>query len=174
MKPTIFRYGLYSVLIILASGIIQFFVFPKCNYEVQEVIGYLSILLSMIFVFMGMRHYRNQVNNGTLSFGQGLKIGVLIVLIPSVCSGLFDIFYSEVLNPQWGEDYFNHYAEQIKKTTEPGKLQAALDKLQSQKEMFSNPALQFIIMFATVFVIGFIVTIISSLTLMRKRNPVSA
>jgi hypothetical protein len=174
MKPTIFRYGLYGVIIIVASGLIQFFIFPKCNFEVQEVIGYLTILLSMIFVFLGIRYYRNHINGGLLSFGQGLKIGTLIVLIPSVCFGLFDLFYAKVLNPDWQNDYLNHYVEKLKKTTPPDQLQPKLDALHSQMEMFSNPVMEFLLMFATVFIIGFIVTIISSLTLMRKRKIVAA
>ncbi|HEV8287069.1 MAG TPA: DUF4199 domain-containing protein [Chitinophagaceae bacterium] len=171
MKSTAFRYGLYGTLVVLASGIIQFIVFPKCNFKVQEVIGYLTILLSMIFVFIGIRHYRNYINNGELSFGQGLKVGTLIVLIPSVFFGLFDIFYAKVLNPKWGQDYLEYYSQQLKENTPPEKLQPALDKLQSQMQMFSNPVMQFLIMFGTVFVIGFIVAIISALALRRRKSP---
>ncbi len=170
MKPTIFRYGFYAVLVAAGSAIIQFIIFPKCSFETQEVIGYLTILLAMIFVFMGIRHYRNHVNKGTLSFGQGLKIGVLIILVPSVFFGLFDIFYSKIINPNWQNDYVNHYAEKIRSTSSPEQAQAKLDQLHSQVEMFNNPLMQFVIMFGTVFVIGFIVTIISSLTLMKKQK----
>ena len=174
MKSTIFRYGLYGAFLALILAIIQLMIFPKCNYQIQEVIGYLTILLAMVFVFAGIRHYRNHINNGALSFGQGLKIGTLIVLIPSVFFGLFDILYARVLNPSWATDYYNHYAEEIRKNTAPAEVQPALDKLQSQIEMFNNPVMQFIIMFATVFVIGFIVTIISSLSLMRKQKTLVA
>jgi hypothetical protein len=172
MKQTIFRYGLYGVLVILASAIIQYIIFPKCSFETQEVIGYLTIFLSMIFVFLGIRQYRNKINNGLLSFGQGLKIGTLIVLIPAVFFGLFDIFYAKVLNPNWQTDYLAYYTEKIRKTTPPEKLQPALDKMNSQMEMFNSPVMQFILMFLTVFIIGFIVTIISSLALMKKQKPV--
>jgi len=172
MKPTVFRYGLYGVLVVLASGVIQYIIFPKCSFETQEVIGYLTIFLSMIFVFFGMRQYRNKINNGVLSFGQGLKIGTLIVLIPSVFFGLFDIFYAKVLNPDWKTEYLAYYAEKIRKTTPPEKLQPALDKMNAQMEMFSSPVMEFILMFLTVFIVGFIVTIISSLALMKKQKTV--
>jgi hypothetical protein len=48
------------------------------------------MLLAMVFVFLGIRHFRDHENEGMLTFGQGLKIGVLIVLIPAVAFGLFD------------------------------------------------------------------------------------
>lgn len=170
MRSTIFRYGLYGAAVVLILGIIQIIIFPTCNYDTQEVIGYLTIFLAMIFVFPGIRHYRDHIHNGALSFGDGLKVGVLIILIPSAFFGLFDILYGKVINPSWASDYYKHYAEEIRKSTAPEKVQPALDKLQSQMEMFSNPVMQFIIMFGTVFLVGCIVTIISSLALMRKQK----
>lgn len=170
MRSTVLRYGFYGVIVLIISGIIQVIIYPKCNFEIQEVFGYLTILVSMIFVFLGIRHYRDHVNNGLLSFGQGLKIGILIVLIPAIFFGLFDLLYSKVLNPSWQSEYLAHYTEKLRKATPPDKLQAALDKLNSQMEMFNNPVMEFLLMFVTVFIIGFIVTVISSLTLMRKQK----
>jgi uncharacterized membrane protein (DUF106 family) len=170
MKSTIYRYGIYATLtIVLMSAVLFFIIMPNTDYTSSEVTGYLTMLLSMVFVFLGIRHYRDKVNNGNLSFGQGLKIGALIVLIPSVAFGLFDILYTEVINPGWMESYYTTMVEQTKKNTAPDKLEAALKKLESNKEMFSSPVLQFILMAGTVFVIGFIVTIISTLTLRRNK-----
>jgi hypothetical protein len=171
MKPAIFRYGIYATLaIVVLSAVHLFLIMPYVNWNMAEVAGYLTMLLSMIFVFTGIKYYRDHINNGSLSFGQGLKIGALIVLIPAVAFGLFDVLYTEVLNPEWKTEYYNDMAGQIKKTTAPEKLDAALKKLESGKEMFSNPVFQFVLMAGTVFVIGFIVTIISSLTLRRTKT----
>jgi Protein of unknown function (DUF4199) len=116
-----------------------------------------------------MRQYRDKWNNGQLSFGQGLKVGILIVLIPSVAFGLFDLLYTEVLHPGWVDEYYAKYIERIKASTPPSQLEAALRKANNQKEMFSNPLIQFLLMSATVFIIGLIVTIISALTLRRRK-----
>jgi hypothetical protein len=131
------------------------------------------MILSMIFVFMGIRHYRDHVNNGALSFSQGLRVGLLIVLIPAVFFGLFDLLYTEVLNPSWADEYYGFQADKIKASVPPEQLQAKLDKLQKDREMFNNPAFQFLLMAGTVFIIGFIVTIISSLTLRRNHTVVT-
>lgn len=171
MKKVIFRYGIYATLVIVGLGMIGFFVINKMmGYTLQEVYGYLTMLLSMIFVFLGIRHYRDEVNNGSLSFGQGLKIGVLIVLIPSVFFGLFDMLYTQVINPGWANEYYQHYIEKIKASTPPEKLDAVLKKIAGEKEFFSNPILLFLVMAVTVFIIGFIVTIISSLALRKNKT----
>jgi len=174
MKSTVFRYGLYSVTAIVALSAIEMFIIePNTNFSTSEIAGYLIMLISMIFVFIGIKHYRDHVNNGSLTFGQGLKVGILIVLIPSVAFGLFDLLYTKVINPGWMENYYAKMLENIKKTTAPEKLDATLKSLQANKELFSNPIMEFLLMALTVFIIGFIVTIISSLTLRRNKPAIT-
>lgn len=174
MKPTVFRYGIYSMLsIIVLSAIEVFLIQPNTNYQISEIAGYLIMLISMIFVFIGIKYYRDHVNGGSLTFGQGMKVGVLIVLIPSVAFGLFDILYTKVINPDWMENYYAKMVENIKKTTAPEKLDATLKNLEMNKEIFSNPLLEFLLMAVTVFIIGFIVTIISSLALRRNKTAIA-
>lgn len=170
MQKIVLRYGLYAMLFIVALSALEFFVLNDLlSSSLQEVAGYLTMLLSMVFVFLGMRQYRDKWNNGQLSFGQGLKVGILIVLIPSVAFGLFDLLYTEVLHPGWMDEYYANYIAKLKASTPPAQLDAALQKANAQKEMFSNPLLQFLLMSATVFIIGLIVTIISALTLRRRK-----
>lgn len=170
MQKIVLRYGLYAMLFIVALSALEFFVLNDLlSSSLQEVMGYLTMLLSMVFVFLGIRQYRDKCNNGQLSFFQGLKVGILIVLIPSVAFGLFDLLYTEVLHPGWMDEYYANYIARIKASTPPAQLEAALQKANDQKELFSNPLMQFLLMSATVFIIGLIVTIISALTLRRRK-----
>jgi hypothetical protein len=167
MQKLILRYSIYAALTLIAFGLFNFTVLNKMSYEAQEIAGYLSIFISMIFVFMGIKQYRDQVNGGKLSFVQGLKIGTLIILIPAIAFGLLDIVYTELINPAWKEQYYNHYLEQYK-SLPAAEYEKMRSQLKAQQEMFSSPVLQFIIMSMTVFVLGMIVTVISSLTLRKS------
>jgi Protein of unknown function (DUF4199) len=174
MKQTVLRYGIYAAMLIVALMVFNLFFLPKvASFAIQEVAGYLSILLSMIFVFLGVRHFRDHVNGGALSFIEGLKLGLLIALIPSVFFGLFDLLYTQVINPGWQEDYYNHYVQELKASTPADKLTAELEKLENQRKLFSKPYMEFLLMFLTVFVIGAIVTIISALTLRRNKSALA-
>ena len=173
MKSTVYRYGIYATLTIVGLAWGAFFLLKNAGQGIQEVAGYLSMLLAMVFIFLGIRHFRDKVNGGYLSFGQGLKVGLLIVLIPAVAFGLFDILYTEVLNPTWKEDYYSKYIDGLRKSVATDKLDAAIKKAEKEKEMFSNPVFQFLLMGGTVFIIGFIVTIISSLTLRRSKTAMA-
>ena len=175
MKSTAIRYGLLASAFIIVVNIFNVFVLAKtADYNTQEIAGYLTIALSMIFVFFGIRHYRDKVNNGYLSFGQGLKIGLLIALMPALLFGLFNVLYVEVINPGWQDEYYGHYVESIKASASAAELPAKLEALEKQKQFFSSPLMTFLVMAATVFIVGAIVAIISSLALRRGRNRVEA
>jgi hypothetical protein len=174
MRKTVLRYGLYGTILMLVILLVTFLVFRNNeNWELQEIIGYVSIVLSLLLVYFGIRQWRDQYNGGRLSFGKGFTIGTLITLFPSVAFGLFTWIEMSVLDPGFSDRYYNHYVEQVKKTTPPEKLQAVLTQMQGQKEMFSSPLAQFFLMFLTVFIIGIIITVISSLILRRNKPAIA-
>jgi Protein of unknown function (DUF4199) len=169
MQKTVFRFGFYGMGIMLVISLILFLTLHgKQNWEVQEVIGYISIVISLLFVYFGIRHWRDNYNAGRLSFGQGLKLGTLITLFPSVAFGLFTWLEMNVLDPEFSDKYYAYYVEKLKASTPPDQWQQALQKLESEKEMFSSPFLQIGVMFLTVFLIGIVITVISSLILQRS------
>ena len=154
----------------------SFFIFKgKENWETQEILGYTTIVISLLFVYFGIRHWRDNYNTGRLSFGQGLKLGTLITLFPSIAFGLLTWLEMSVLDPEFSNKYYAYYVQKMKASTPPDKLQEALQKLESEKEMFSSPFLQFAVMFLTVFLIGIVITVISSLILQRNaRTKIAA
>jgi hypothetical protein len=161
MQKTALRFGLYSLLTLVGLSIFSFFLFNNgADYEKMEVAGYLTMVLSMAFVFFGLRYYRDVVNGGVLTFSQGLRLGLLIVLVPAVGFGLFDILYTRVINPSWHADYMAQYAAKLKGEE--------LKEFEQQMALFSNPVLEFILMTVTVLIIGLIATIICTLLLKRK------
>lgn len=170
MNKTIVRYGLYSAaaMVLFFLGTYLFFGNSPSNWTLQEVLGYLSMVLALSFVFFGIRHYRNNENGGQLNFAQGMKLGLLITLISSLAFGIFDSLYVKFFWPDFGDKYYAHLKEDMSKKISGAELQKALEELSSQKEMFSNPLALFGLMFITVFLIGIIITVISTLILKTK------
>ncbi|TCJ14127.1 DUF4199 domain-containing protein [Flaviaesturariibacter flavus] len=161
MKKTVLRYGGYGTIVLVVLSALPFLFFSGGqDYDKMEVFGYLTMVLSMVFVFFGLRHYRDSVNGGVLGFGQGLKLGLLITLLPAIGFGLFDVIYTRVINPGWHAEYMAQYSAKL----QPAERAA----FEQQMALFSNPVFEFLLMAATVLIIGLIVTIISTLALMRK------
>ncbi len=169
MQTTVFKYGIYSAIAISALFVIGWILGKQLDlgYSGQEVVGYASILISLSFVFFGIKHYRDKENNGMVSFGKALLIGVLISLFAALAFGIVDVIYG-YLNPNFTAEYYDHHVAELKTSLSGVELDEALAKMKEQRELFSSATVSFILMSMTVFVIGFIVSLLSALLLRRK------
>lgn len=168
MKKTVARFGLYGAITISILFLTSWFLLNDLSYSIQEVLGYVSMILSLGFVYLGIKHFRDKENQGKVSFKEALIIGILISLITALAFGFLDIFYTEVLNPDFAAQYYDTAVEKMKTSSPADELEVKLAELESQREMFSNPLFSFALMAMTVFIIGFIITLISALLLQRK------
>ena len=175
MKNLVLRYGFYATLVVVGIQLVFYFLIDFTaaeNFELGEILGYSTIFLSMIFVFLGMKKYRDENNDGIISFWEALKVGVLIVVIPSIAFGLYNWFYVEVMDPQFVDNYFNYQLEKAEAAMSSADFQAMKTKMEAQKETFQNPLIGSFVMFMTVFVIGFIVALVSSIILKKDKQVV--
>lgn len=172
MKSTGIKFGIYSsgVLVVLFS--LQFLFEDAMSYSTSEIYGYVSIILALSFVYFGIRNYRDALNNGLVSFSKALKIGLIITLLASITFGLINLVYTEIINPDFTNEYYAQSIEKFRETLSEAEFQLKLKELEAQKDMFSNPLVGFSVMALTVFIIGFIITLISGLLLQRKKQIV--
>jgi len=171
MKKVILRTGIYCSLALIVFFLITLGIGKKLSFELQEVIGYVGIILCLIFVYFGIRQYRDKVNGGTLSFGQGIKVGLLIVLLPALLFGIFDVVYSTYINPGFYDAYCSAQLAKLQESVPAAEYEVKSKQIKAQMELFrNNPLFQFIVMALTVIIVGFILTVISTLIL-RKNKP---
>ncbi len=168
MKKTVIRYGTYGAISICVLFLLSWTLLSELPLGTQEVLGYASMIVSLGFVFFGIKHFRDHENDGKVSFKKALTIGILISLITALVFGILDVIYTEVLNPDFMDTYYEQTAKNLEETLSAEEFQVKLAELESQKEMFGNPIFTFLLMAMTVFVIGFIMSLISSLILQRK------
>jgi len=163
MKNPIIRNGVYSGLLMLVLFAVAYFI--GGDFEKQEIIGYLSILISLVFVFLGIKQYRDEIGKGSISFGKAMQVGLLIVLVPSIVFGLYNLFYIEYLDPNFIDNYYAEALSQMKASLSPDEFKIKAAALESEKEAFGSPMVQFGAMAATVFLMGVVVSVISSFVL---------
>ena len=153
MKQTVLKYGLYGLLtgfiiftIHLVVGINNF------DNSTNEILGYVSIFLSLSFIYFGVKHYRDHINNGLVSLGKAILIGVLISLLVGLGIAVADFIYTKFINPSFFIEY----------------EQALIDQGRADEifEMTSTTAALFMLTLVTI--IGFIISLISALILQRK------
>ena len=152
MKNTVLKYGGYGLLAGLIIFGLHLSFLDAFDYSTNEILGYISIFLSLSFIYFGIKHYRDRVNEGVVSFGKALAIGVLISVLVGVGVAMADFIYTKFIDP----DFFNDYAQMLR---DQGKEDQIV-------EMTSFTAAIFMLVLVTV--IGFIISLISGLILQRK------
>ncbi len=172
MKKTILRYGLYAALaefltFVLCWAVIYFF---NPGPDVQGNIGYAAIISPLIFVYFGIRYYRDVFNNGSISFLKAIKIGLLIVILPAVGYALIETVYVLVIDPKFYENIYSYQIEHYRKTLPAAEFAIKLKEIKQQLVMDKKPLFNFSMMVLIIGALGIIVTLISALILQRKVN----
>ena len=169
MKKTIKKFGFYGG---LTGGLIfagSHFLDWKMGFGLLEIFGYLAIFTSLTFVFFGIKHFRDQINNGIVTFGKALGIGLAISAIAGLTIGLLDIIYVTLINPNFATEYIQYTLEGMKETLTAAEFEIQKAKIVDEMEFFSNPIFSGFFMFTIVFTFGIIISLISSLILQRKK-----
>ncbi|WP_426432121.1 DUF4199 domain-containing protein [Winogradskyella sp. HB-48] len=168
MKNTVLKFGGYGL--ILGAVIFGFALTfgGGLSYTTQEIIGYGSMVASLSFVYFGIKHYRDQVNDGKITFGKALLIGVLISALVGLGVGLVDYLYTTVINPDFAEEYLAKTLESYETLYSGKELEIKKAELTTQMENYGGSGFMAALMFFTVLVIGFIISLISGLILQRK------
>lgn len=167
MNKSILRFGLFGVITICALSLVIWTLIDVIDNTTGEIIGYGSMVVSLLFVYFGIKHFRDKENNGIVTFGRALLIGILISLMVSLAFGILDIIYVKFINPEFMTDYYEGMLEQAQ-SLPADEFEIRKAELESEKEMFLNPFIHFFIMSMMVFVIGFIISLLSALILRRK------
>jgi hypothetical protein len=173
MKKTVLRYGSYALITIVLFFIGTWIIFrdhDPNDFKIQEILGYSGIFLATIFAFFGIKYYRDHVNGGRLSFGEGLKTGFLIILFPALGFGLLDVLYVTAIDPGFYDNYYNQQVTQLRASLPANEFAVKQKEIEEQKALFQNPLVSFLLMFITVLAVGLIVSIISALILKSKTH----
>lgn len=148
MKKTILRFGAYG----LGFAMISFLAGLSFDITTNAVLGYVTIVVSLLFVYFGMRYFRDRQNEGKISFKQGMVIGLFISALTAIGIAIADFMYTEFINP----DFFIEYADKVRAENPSAEI----------PDLNSVSAALF--MFALVFTIGTIISLLSALMLQRK------
>lgn len=168
MKNTVLKYGFYSFVTALIVFYLALTFGKGMDFSTQEVLGYSSMVVSLIFVFFGIKHFRDSVNNGKVSFGKALGIGILISLFAGLGFGIIDYIYTSVINPNFTTEYLAKSLETMEATLSPEEFKIKSEELTKTMTEYGGSGFMAALMFVTVLLVGFVISLISALILQRK------
>jgi hypothetical protein len=177
MKRIVLIFGLISGAI---SSAMMFLTLPLINDGTLDhgyLIGYTSIFLSFLLVFFGIRSYRENAGGGSISFGRGFKVGILITLISCVFYVVSWEFIYFKMMPDFVDKWTAHEVATMKeKHASAAEIAELQTKMATMKTMYANPLMNAAITFIEPFPVGLIMTLVSA-GILRKRTatpPIAA
>jgi len=169
MMKVVITFGVLSgvVVAVLMSTTTVFA--ERIGFDRAVFVGYTTILISLLFVYFGIRSYRDNVQGGHITFGKGFTVGILITLISCmfyVASWLV-LYYNFM--PDFGDKWAAHMVEQARASgASQAEIDAAIKQGEDAKAMLANPFINAAVTFTEPFPVGVLVTLISAATLRRK------
>ncbi len=141
----------------------------KGIFEGGEVYGYAGMILSMVFVFMGVRTYRDRERQGSISFAEAFKVGGLIALISCICYVVAWLFVYEYVTPDFMEKYIVFSLDKMKSAgaSEADMAKASAD-MEKFKVMYENPLYRAGLTFIEPLPVALLMSLISAIILRKK------
>jgi len=175
MKRTVLTFGLISGAISMVLMTIILLLIDRIGFDTAEILGYTTLVLSFLLVFVGIKSYRDNVAGGTITFGKAFAVGLLITI---VSCGFYVVTWEIMyFNLDFLSDFMDKYAahivEQAKASgSTPEAIQAQVKQMESFKKMFQNPLFNAAMTFMEPFPVGLIMTLVSAGILRtRQRKP---
>ena len=160
-KNIILNYGLYLGIIgviahlaLWASGSI---------FELGWVNTVISFVAMTVFIVMGIKSFKG-LNGGFISWGQGVKIGMGIVMISAVITVIYTLLLTNVIDPEFQQNSMDF---QAKAWEDAGLTADQIEASQAMAEKFQSPAIISAMILAFSAFIGFVFSAIIA-AIMKK------
>src|SRR5262245_13193887 len=159
MKKTILTFGLISGAVASLMMIATVPFMDRIGFAKGLIVGYTAIVLSFLFVFFGIRSYRDNVGNGSISLGRGLAIGLLITLISSsFYVATWEVIYFKFM-PDFADKYAAHAVERARaEGASPAAIATKEREGREFKEMYNKPLYNIAMTFIEPAPVGLLVT----------------
>jgi len=169
MKKTVLTFGLISGALSSAMMLATLPFLDRLGFDRGAILGYTLIVLSFLLVFFGIRSYREQAG-GHLTFGRGFVVGLLITVISCLFYvATWELIYFK-LAPGFAEKYSTYMVEHLRASGASAQvIDAKVEEMRAFKQMYDQPLMNALITFTEPFPIGLLVTVVSAVSLRKKK-----
>lgn len=171
MSKVVLTFGLIAGLIVTILMLVSMPLMGNgtISFENGELFGYTSMIIALSMIYYGVRSFRDNHNNGVLSFGKGFQVGILIAAIAAVIYASGWEVYISTSSGDFMEQYTVQYLEQMEKEgASVTEIEEMKVEMESMAEMYKNPLIRFGMTLMEIIPVGLIITLLSAFLL--KRN----
>jgi len=163
MKKTILTYGLIAGAIIAILMQIQFSGYVD-NLNYGELVGYASMVVSFSMIFVGVKKYRETLQNQKIGFLNAFLVGLGISLIATLCYVISWGFIDGFVDGNFIDTYEASTMEALKaKNASSEELAETQKTMDGYRELYSNPFTKAGITAVEVFPVGLLISLITAI-----------
>ena len=171
MKKIVLTFGLISGAVLSAMLVATVPFVDEIGWDYGMVVGYTTMVLAFLLVFFGIRAYRETAGNGQISFGRALGVGLLIMVIATICYVVtWEIVYFNFL-PDFGDKYAAYVIEKARAAgASPEEIARQTEEMKQFKTMYDNPLYNAAFTFLEPLPVGIPMSLISAAILRKRRR----
>ncbi len=166
-NTTVLYNGLVWGAILGFVGIIYNVILYMLDQNLNQNLGYLGMVLTIIVLILGIRSFRDNVRGGVLPFGPAFKFGFIVILVSSVIGIIYAYLLWTVIDP----DIVGRMKDmQMEKMLEQGVPEEALDQAMAIAGKFMTPIMMSIMGLFFAVITGTIIALIMA-AIFKKNEP---
>jgi hypothetical protein len=171
MRRIVLINGILSSVMACLWLALSFFIATDKLMDLGMVVGFATMILAFVFVFIAIVQYRNNINGGIITFNKAFQIGFLITLMASTCYVVVWLINFQFFNP----DFMTRYTEAtLNKMRLNGASAAELAKtakhMAEETYIYNNSIwVRIGYTYLEILPLGTVITLIAALVLKRKQ-----
>ena len=139
------------------------------DFDSGEWLGYISMIVALSTIFIGIKSYRDKELAGHIRFGKAFQVGILITLVTAAFYVAGWMLYLHTSDSNFMDTYYQHSVEKIKASDLPeAEISAKIADMENFKVLYKNPFVQIGVTFMEIFPVGLLITLISAAILRKK------
>ena len=169
MQKIALTYGVLSGTITIAVLILGLVVSEGGSFLTSELFGYLTMLVALSMIFIGIKRYRDLERGGVIRFLPALSMGIAIAAIAAILYTLVWELYLLGSDYAFIDSYVNSAIEAKKAAGLAGeRLAQEIAELEEMRASYRKIYFRMPMTFLEIFPVGLVIAILSAALL---RNP---
>lgn len=170
MKKTILICGLIGGLVSVGWFLLseQFFSI-NMSMNTRMYFGYATMILGLSVIFVAIKNYRDNYNEGIITFGKALKIGLLITLVASTVYVVVWMIDFTWFIPDFFDKYkLNMLAEMKAQGVSAVEVKTKMTEMDGAVQMYKNPFFNVLFTYMEIVPVGIVVSLTAALILKKS------
>jgi hypothetical protein len=174
MRKIVLTFGLIAGAVMSVFMVVALWRQDDIGFEHGALVGYTSMVLAFLMVFFGVKSYRDNVENGSVTFGRAFKVGLMITAIATVCYvATWEVLYYRFM-PDFLDNYTAYVMAQAKKSgASEAQMVEQRKKMTDFMEQYKNPLVNVAFTALEPLPVGLVFTLVTAGVLGRKKESVA-